>query len=159
MESPDDWVKAAAEIFEEATTADYWKGTWFRDTEPNSSFVGTLSQLSAEQASSKPACGRNTVVAHTRHVLAYMEMGLAYLCGEEPTVDWEETWSIQELSGPEWDTLRSRLQGACDEWRAKVAENRQWESEDSKKGLIAFVAHAAYHLGAIRQLAAAQVEH
>jgi len=153
------WAKAAAEIFDEAMTADYYEGTWFRDTEPDSSFLLTVNQLSAEQASREPLVGRNTIVGHTRHALAYVEMGIAYTKGEEPNVDWAETWSVQEMNEAEWSALRDRFKFSCDEWRNRVVTIELWDDPEWIKGVIAFVAHAAYHLGAVRQLAADMVRH
>ena len=153
------WAQAATEIFEEAATADYWESTWFRDTEPGGSFLGTLDQLTAEQASRPPAVGRNTIVAHARHALAYIEMGVANVKGEEPRVDWAETWAVQQMNETDWAVLRQRFREKSDEWRALVMANETWEDADWMKGTIAFVAHVAYHLGAVRQLAAYLVRH
>jgi hypothetical protein len=151
--------EAIAAIFDEAMTADYYRSTWFRDTEPDSSFVLTLDQLTAAQASAKPTCGRNSVVAHARHVLAYVEMMNGYMRGEEPQVDWEETWSVQAMDEEEWASLRSRLRAACDEWRARLAAIEDWSNSDRVKGVVAGLAHSAYHLGAMRQIASEFVRH
>ncbi len=134
-------------------TADCYERTWFRDTEPNSSFVLTIDQLSAEQASTKPACGRHSAVAHARHVLAHIEMTIGFLRGEQQLVDWEETWSVQQMNDEDWATLRSRLKSACDELRERMLAIEDWSDPEWVKGAVADVAHAAYHLGAIRQIA------
>lgn len=152
------WNKAISSLLEEVYTAEYWESTWFKDNEPGSSMLPTLDQLSAKQASTAPACGRNTIAAHARHALAWIEMSIGFARGEEPKVDWEGTWAVQQVSEGEWAALRTELRRAANDWRAIVEQNEEWD-EDRCGGAVASVAHGAYHLGAIRQLASEYVKH
>jgi hypothetical protein len=151
--------EALVTMFVETFIAEYYDGTWFKDTEPNSSLVLTLDQLSPEQASAPPACGRHSIAAHAYHVLAYVEMGLAYSRGEQPKVDWEATWAKGTVNEDEWKTLRSSLRKSAEDWQAYLASKEDWSNPEVCKGIAASVCHGAYHLGAIRQLASGYVEH
>lgn len=152
--------KYGAEMLREAFTADYYQGTWFKDNEPDSSICLTLDQLTAEQASAAPTVGRSTIAAQANHLLFSLDTYLAYTRGEQPNPDWSESWAKTTVTEEEWAKLRSDLRERAGQW-IDVVENIEPEDHDEMvvRGLIASVAHSAYHLGAIRQLAADMVTH
>ena len=99
----------------------------------------TLDALSAADASRGPWPGASTVAAHCEHARFYVHALLDFMRGATEKVDWGRSWLVREVSADEWDGLR-----AAPAWRDE-------EVGDS----MAILAHTAYHLGAIRQLAAA----
>ncbi|KAA0224633.1 MAG: hypothetical protein AKCLJLPJ_01217 [Fimbriimonadales bacterium] len=147
--------EVVADLLEEAYLAEYYESTWFKDNDPESSLLLTLDQLTHEQASRKPAVGRYTVAAHAAHVLFALEVGLAYARGEQPRPDWESSWGTSSVDEEGWARLREDLRRKAKEWIAFVRKVPTLpEDPNHARGLLGSLAHAAYHLGAVRQLVA-----
>jgi hypothetical protein len=145
------WAKAAADTFREAIGIEEMESRFFRDKDEG--LFEILDRLSAERASRRlPGC--SSVVAHVRHMLRYIEGDLAAINGNVEETDWDETWAVQEMDDAQWAALRQDLRKCCVEWVRLIEANPTWENPDWMRGTIGAVAHAAYHLGAIRQLSA-----
>src|SRR5688500_11565872 len=100
------WAKAATDTFFEAMGAVEIERRFFR--EKDEGIFEILDRLTAQQASQRmPNC--NSIVAHTRHMMKYIEGDLVAIHGGEPSEDWDETWSIQEMDEQQWAELRSDL--------------------------------------------------
>jgi hypothetical protein len=67
------------------------------------------------------------------------------------TADWSASWQRGTVTKGEWDALRERLRQSTRRWRAALETPRELSSMELN-GVIASVAHLAYHLGAIRQI-------
>jgi hypothetical protein len=52
----------------------------------------------------------------------------------------------------EWRALQRQLTDACKQVREAVFSNTDWSNPMLSKGTLALIPHAAYHLGAIKQL-------
>lgn len=137
--------------------------TWFTDNEPGSGLFGTLDRLTAAEASTPPggaeaseATGAPgaTVAAHVEHLRWSLALSNALARGERPAADWEESWSVRAVDAPEWDRLREALRSEYRAMRDDMRSRADLPAALVTPG-IALVAHAAYHLGAIRQLARA----
>ena len=145
------WAKAVTDTFMEALGVAKCELRFFR--EENEGLLDIIDGLTAEQASTRlPNC--SSIVAHTRHTLAYIESDLDAIRGGQGLTDWEETWSIQEMDEAEWQALRADLRNKSGEWIGLINANPNWEDSLWMRGAIGSAAHAAYHLGAIRQLSA-----
>lgn len=153
--------KALSIMLREALDADYHQSTWFKDNDPGGSFVPSLDQLSAEQASEPPACGRNTVAAHAGHISFHLQAIVDFLRSGEwrESLDWESSWRRQQVSAEEWAELRMLLRSQAAEIHDHLARLPYDADEDTLTGAAALVAHCAYHLGAIRQIAAPHLQH
>ena len=124
----------------------------------NSGDVGllrSLDKLSAAQASDS-VHGGATIAAHTRHV----QYGLSLMNrwareGGDPFSDakWDEAWKTSKVSDGEWREIRESLRADGHEWLGALGRPREVSSVELS-GMIASIAHLAYHLGAIRQIAA-----
>jgi Leu/Phe-tRNA-protein transferase len=67
-------------------------------------------------------------------------------------VDWGEVWrTTREVTPEEWDGLRSDLKQAYKHLRERIAAVENWNEDRPLGGVIALIAHSAYHLGEIRQ--------
>ena len=147
------FVGAMCELFTEA-----YEGrrdhpyTWFTDNEPDAALFGTLRGLSAEEASTPPAPGSSTVAAHTEHLRWSLALANAYIRGEKPQPDWEESWSVATVDTAAWDRLRAELRAEYDVLRGAIKAQEDWSQPQYLIGTLALIPHAAYHLGAIRQL-------
>lgn len=148
------WKSAWLEIFTEAFEgikpgAD---GTYF--VNGDEALLPILDGLMAEQASRRASESVSSIAAHAWHTAYYVSLINRQNRGEEVDPDWAGSWSVQEVTPKEWDATRKDL-------RAQFTEFRDWMSKtddktiDQETGMyvVAQLAHAAFHLGSIRQLA------
>jgi hypothetical protein len=115
-------------------------------------FFSTIDGLSAE-AASRDVHG-TTVAAHTEHAKFYLDRLCEYINGRTEPVNWEDSWLIETVNETEWDALRESVKKAYESTLLCLAEDREW-TEMQTGMAMGLIAHTAYHLGAIRQLAKA----
>jgi hypothetical protein len=125
--------------------------TWVVENDRAAGLFGTVDALTAEEASLVPA-GRSSVAAHVNHIRFFVRQANAYAAGEEPDQDWEGSWRVQRVDPQSWADLRAELRSEYDRLLAN-AEEVDLTVPEMRTGMISLVAHAAYHLGAIRQIA------
>ena len=113
-------------------------------------FFSTLDELSAE-AASRDVNG-TTVCAHTEHAKFYLDRLCEYINGSTEPVNWEDSWLIETVNEEEWSALRDSARKAYENSLRCLAEERSW-SEIQVGMAMGMIAHTAYHLGAIRQIA------
>lgn len=119
----------------------------------NHGVLATLTAISAAQASEKTALGLS-ICSHASHVAFHLEVGRRWAAGERGPFDWAGSFSPDAVDEAAWQEVQTRIRRAYEgtlEWVAKVANADTWD-EDAAGGLSAGLAHAAYHLGAIRQV-------
>jgi hypothetical protein len=143
--------KALVSLFKEAYEGSTEKWTWFTDNEPDSALFGTLGKTSAADASKAVEVGKNSLAGHAYHLLFSLEVALAYIKNEKPSADWESSWKKQAVTDDEWKKLQSDLHARYGELLEWLSTNSEW-NDDSTHGALGVLAHAAFHLGAIRQL-------
>jgi hypothetical protein len=122
----------------------------------NSGDVGLLRSLDAITAAdaSRSANGGATIAAHAQHVrygLSLMNRWAAE--GGNPFADatWDEAWKIREVDERAWDEIRSGFAAEARRWLEALRTPRE-VSETELNGMVASIAHLAYHMGAIRQI-------
>jgi hypothetical protein len=130
------------------------RGTWFTNNALDSGVLGTLRETSAADASRAPFAGARSIAAHASHVRFSLDISTRWLRGETPDGDWNESWAIETVDEPAWSELRGRIEGGYRALRDVLEAREEWD-EQRLAGAAGAVAHAAYHLGAIRQLAIA----
>ena len=116
--------------------------------------VGSLDGLSAAQASHS-AHGGATIAAHADHVAYGLSLLNRWSAGEQnpwATADWAQSWKRTSVTDAEWKTLREHVREEVRRFVAAVGVARE-VGDLELKGIIGNIAHVAYHLGAIRQLA------
>jgi hypothetical protein len=116
--------------------------------------VETLKALSSETASKCPAPGRKPVVSHANHVLFGIELANRALAGEAGVyegADWNLAWKLESVSESQWQDVVNRLEQQSKLLIEQVGQPRAW-NEIMLTGSFSVAAHAAYHLGAIRQM-------
>lgn len=114
------------------------------------SFFSTIDNLSAEQVSTY--FNEMTIAAHTEHAKFYLDRICEFMRGREEKVNWEQSWLIETVNDAEWSNLRDAVKKSYENVLQTFAEIETW-NEDSIGDSIAIIAHSAYHLGAIRQMA------
>jgi exonuclease VII small subunit len=130
--------------------------TWFTDNEPGSGFLGTVEKLSAEEASTVPFEGGDTIAAHCNHVAYYLSLANRSFQGENAfaEADWKASWEIQSVNETGWQHLREQLAVELDRALGILARGVDLSRPELIKGSMALLAHGAWHLGAARQLVA-----
>lgn len=113
----------------------------------------SIEKLSAADASRSTNDGA-TVAAHVQH----LRYGLSLMNrwgaeGGNPFADakWDEAWKTREVDARTWDEIRNGFRDEAHRWLAVLRAPRE-VSEIEFSGMVASVAHLAYHVGAIRQI-------
>lgn len=112
----------------------------------------TLEKLSAEDVSRE--IGSTTIAAQTEHAKFYLDRIAEFMNGRTEKVNWEQSWLIETVSEIEWNHLREGMKKSYENVLRTFAGIETW-NEDNIGDAVAIIAHTAYHLGAIRQLAKA----
>jgi hypothetical protein len=112
----------------------------------------SLDKLSAAEASRSVSDGA-TIAAHAQHLrygLSLMNRGRRRRDPRDAT--WDEAWETVDVDAPTWKEIRNGLREEAARWLTVLSARRD-VSEMELTGMIASIAHLAYHLGAIRQIA------
>jgi hypothetical protein len=116
----------------------------------------SLAKLSAEDAS-QSVNGGASIAAHARHV----QYGLSLMNrwarqGGNPFADasWDEAWRTSRVNPEEWRSILNGLEKETSAWLQTLGAERS-VSDVELAGMIGSIAHLAYHLGAMRQIARA----
>lgn len=112
----------------------------------------TLEKLSAEQVSRD--AGGATIATHTEHAKFYLDRICEFMKGRTEKVNWEQSWLIETVNETEWNALRDAVRKSYENVLLTFAEIETW-NQDNIGDAVAIIAHSAYHLGAIRQMAKA----
>jgi hypothetical protein len=113
-----------------------------------------IESIDAHAASTRSMPGETTVAAQVDHILYGLELLNRWSDGEEnpwATADWSASWKRKAVSDQEWRDLTTRLRAAVEKWQRALAARNEW-NDITASGALASAAHAAYHLGAIRQI-------
>jgi hypothetical protein len=116
--------------------------------------LAALDRLTAGEASAA-ANGGATIAAHAAHLSYGLSLMNRWRAGESPfeSADWSVAWQIGAVSEAEWDRLRRELRAEVDGQLSALTTPRELSAVELN-GVIAEVAHVAYHVGAIRQIQA-----
>ncbi len=113
-------------------------------------FFNTVGSI-GHQAASGEFYG-TSIAAQTEHAKFYLDRLCEFINGRTEPVNWEDSWLIESVNEAEWDALRQSVRMSYENALRCIASVEGW-SEDRVGMAIGIVAHTAYHLGAIRQLA------
>jgi hypothetical protein len=113
----------------------------------------SLDKLSADDASRSVNDGA-TIAAHAQHVRYGLSLMNRWASdGGNPFADakWDEAWKTSGVNAPAWQQIRDGLRDEAHRW-LEVLQSLRDVSDVELTGMIASVAHLAYHLGAVRQI-------
>jgi hypothetical protein len=113
-------------------------------------FFSTIENLSAEQVSQE--ISGITIAAHTEHAKFYLDRMCEFMTGRTESVNWEQSWLIEDVDETEWNALRQAVRKSYENALLSFAKIENW-NQDNIGEAVAIIAHTAYHLGAIRQIA------
>ena len=150
----DELSDALARLFAELVNGVRKGGNAFILNSGDAGLLRSLEKLSTDDVSQSVNNGA-TIAAHARHV----QYGLSLMNrwareGGNPFADatWDEAWKTSRVDESEWRSIRDGLQQETSRWLEVLGSPRD-VSEMELAGMIGSVAHLAYHLGAIRQIA------
>jgi hypothetical protein len=116
----------------------------------------SIDKLSAADAS-RSLHGGATVAAHAQHVRYGLSLMNRWASdGGDPFADakWDEAWKMTSVSDGQWAEIRNGLRDESHRWLRALGSARDVGTVELN-GMLGSIAHLAYHLGAIRQIAAA----
>jgi len=110
--------------------------------------------VSASEASVTTRTG-SSIAAHVAHVGYGLSLLNRWSQGENPfgNADWAAAWKKTSVTEPEWEALRIQLRDQAAKWLVVLRTPREVQDIELS-GMIGSIAHLAYHMGAIRQIAA-----
>ena len=142
-----------ARLFAELTGGATDKGGAFILNSGDVGLLRSLEKLSTDDASRSVHEGA-TIAAHAQHVRYGLSLMNRWASeGGNPFADakWDEAWKISNVERAEWEEIRNGLRDEVHRW-LQVLKSPRDASEIELSGMIASIAHLAYHLGAIRQI-------
>jgi hypothetical protein len=139
--------KTALEFLEE--TFEAHQGIYL---DKGTSLFETLDAVTAEEASVRFSDSCASVAAQVRHVVFYLRVLQDHIRGKQVgKVDWRKIWeNDRPVSWEEWQAVVGELREEYASVRRLASEPQTWEREDALGGVMAMVAHTAYHLASIR---------
>jgi hypothetical protein len=113
----------------------------------------SLDKISSEDASRSVNTGA-TIAAHVQHVRYGLSLMNRWAVeGGNPFADanWDAAWALSSVDDAAWQEIRRGLREEAGRWLTVLSSPRE-VSEVEFTGMIASIAHLAYHFGAIRQI-------
>lgn len=149
-----DTAAALARLFSELVDGAPSGGDAFVLNSGDRGLLRSLDALTAGDASRSVHEGA-TIAAHAQHV----RYGLSLMNrwaheGGNPFADatWDDAWTTSSVDAAAWNDIRLGLATEAHQWLDVLRAPRE-VSLVEWTGMVASIAHLAYHLGAIRQIA------
>ena len=95
-----------------------------------------------------------TIAAHVQHLrygLSLMNRWASEGGNPFANAKWDEAWKVSAVDDAAWAEIRDGLRTEAQRWSQALKSPRD-VAEVELTGMVASVAHLAYHLGAIRQI-------
>jgi len=116
----------------------------------------TLDTISAVEASTPPIEGGTSIAGHVEHIRFYIRVMNDYMDGVTyEKLDWKQSWLLHTVTDVEWVELKEKIR---DDYQGLLTHLRtfpDWANERRLGDVIGIIAHTAFHIGAIRQMAKA----
>jgi hypothetical protein len=144
-----DFISNFFDLFKETFEGTGGASSHFIDPKGGSLFE-TLERITTELASSTRY--GSSIAAHCDHTRYYLQVLPEFMRDENPKTDWPGSWQKSQVNALEWGALRLALRTEYENVTQFLQGVQTWDDEMIGGGL-SMLAHTAYHLGAIRQLA------
>ena len=115
--------------------------------------VRSLDRIPAGDASRSVNDGA-TIAAHVQHLrygLSLMNQWASEGGNPFANAKWDDAWKVSAVDDAAWAEIRNGLRTEAQRWSQALKSPRD-VAEVELTGMVASVAHLAYHLGAIRQI-------
>jgi|SRR5215471_16726249 len=113
----------------------------------------SLDKLTAAEAS-RSVNGGATIAAHAQHLRYGLSLMNRWATeGGDPFADakWDDAWKMSFVDDASWTDVRNGLREEAQRWVQALRSSRT-VTDIEFTGMMASIAHLAYHLGAIRQI-------
>lgn len=149
-----DLSQALQQLFSELSNGPAERGLAYMLNTGDIGLLRSLDKLPAAEASHSVDEGA-TIAAHAQHLrygLSLMNRWATH--GGNPFADakWDEAWKLSVVSDQQWAEIRQGLREEAQHWLTALGAPRETNTVELM-GVISSIAHLAYHLGAIRQIA------
>jgi hypothetical protein len=148
-----DVTPALARLFAELVDGTSGRDSAFILNTGDVGLLRSLDTLSAADASRSANDGA-TIAAHTQHLrygLSLMNRSAVERGDPFAEAGWDAAWKIRDVDAPAWEAIRNGLRDEAHRWLMALGSLRALNDVELT-GVIASIAHLAYHLGAIRQI-------
>ena len=142
-----------ARLFSELVDGAVTDGGAFILNSGDAGLLRSLDTITASDASRSVNDGA-TIAAHAQHLrygLWLMNRWASEGGNPFANAKWDEAWKTSVVDGTAWDEIRNGLRDEAHDW-LRVLQSPRNVVDAELSGMIASVAHLAYHLGAIRQI-------
>src|SRR2546426_4098980 len=103
--------------------------TYFTDTAPGTGVIGTISGLSAVQASQEGGPGRTTIAGHINHLSSSIALSTPGLRGESTSRDRGRSWTVSRVDDRGWADLQARLRREYEGLLVAVEMHAVWDED------------------------------
>ena len=152
------FISAVRSLMQEAYVGpEHPERTWFVDNERDAGFLGIINRVTAEQASHVIGYPEGASIAsHVNHIRFALSLVTRAANGEDSfsSADWSGSWSVVSVDENQWSKLRASVRSELEALVPTLEPGPHLEDPMFLTGTIAVIAHGAWHLGAVRQLAA-----
>jgi hypothetical protein len=125
--------------------------SWYIDSDLDGCVLGLLATIPHDRATRAPGIGRRTIAQHAAHLRFHLNVIRDFVGGVRKRNDWDESWKIDASGDVQWKEFQRQLRADYQELQQLIASKPQLGLLETAASIGA-VAHAAYHLGAIRQI-------
>lgn len=139
-----------ANLLREAFAGPPGPWTYFTENRPGVGLFSTLEALTAREASGALEPGGATIAGHVHHVTVSLAGSTNLITRKPASRDRTGSWTVSQVTDDEWTTLQTTLRAQYEISLRTIQSRVDWD-EDGLGAAAGAVAHAAYHLGAIRQ--------
>jgi hypothetical protein len=147
-------TQAILTLLKEAFEGPAGPSTYFIDNDPKAGFLASLEGLTPAEASTSPSPAAASIAGHAHHAAFHLEMSSSWIRGDRRDRDWALSWAVRDVDEKTWNRVRRELCESYEDLAGAIASEPAARGE-SLRTSIGAIAHAAYHLGAIRQRVAA----
>ena len=138
-------------ILEEAFEHPSKPWSYFTDPSPDAGYFAMLEKVTAIEANQ--SVGANSIAAQVNHITFGMKASMGFIKGDPntPSLDqWQQSWQVPELTETTWKQMQVKLREAYHQLQDHIRSHAV--SRPEAMGVaVGTIAHAAYHLGAIKQ--------
>ena len=116
--------------------------------------LSSLDRLSGAEASAS-ANGGATIAGHVEHLRYGLSLLNRWAAGADAPwagADWTTAWRTTVVDDARWSALRKDFRREAESWLDALRAPRDYD-ETATHWVFGNVAHLAYHMGAIRQIA------
>ena len=109
--------------------------------------------LLTASAASVPHANGSSIASHVHHLRYGLHLLNQWSEGKDAftTTEFAASWHRDTVTEAEWRTLREQLRAEAERWTGTLRHPRP-VTVSELTGILASIAHLAYHLGAIRQM-------